>query len=226
MTIYDIFPDIIHHPLFLNTDPETVNRFLTKTALQLVTVDADRVAYSSEAEQLKVGVVISGVARVYTAVPDAGSAGHTLLRTLTAGSMFGIANLYAEGEPFPTQIRTAEPCSILFLDGMAFRSWIESDPVALRNYLILQSKKLVFLNRKIAIFTAGSAEKKLALFLLENEVAQCVTPPCTMSELANLLNLGRASLYRALESLEESGLIRRQGKTILILDKKALSALL
>ncbi len=37
------------------------------------------------------------------------------------------------------------------------------------------------------------------------------------SQLARALNLGRASLYRALETLEAEGRIRREGKRILLL---------
>ena len=42
------------------------------------------------------------------------------------------------------------------------------------------------------------------------------------TNLAGELNLGRASLYRALDALERQGCLARQGSRITLLDKKAL----
>ena len=38
------------------------------------------------------------------------------------------------------------------------------------------------------------------------------------SRLANALNIGRASLYRALDSLEAEGRIRREGRRIFLIE--------
>ena len=43
-----------------------------------------------------------------------------------------------------------------------------------------------------------------------------VDPGCSMTELAARLNMGRASLYRELQKLEERGALTRSGKAILI----------
>ena len=44
----------------------------------------------------------------------------------------------------------------------------------------------------------------------------------SLSQLAKSLNLGRASLYRAMEKMEQDQIISRDKKTICILDRQAL----
>ena len=69
-------------------------------------------------------------------------------------------------------------------------------------------------------YTGGSAECRLAMYLLDNQqdgVPPKVTLPFGMNKLAELLGIGRASLYRAMETLEKKGIVAREGKCIAIL---------
>ena len=43
--------------------------------------------------------------------------------------------------------------------------------------------------------------------------------PCSLSEFAGLLCVGRASLYRTLDAMEAEGRIRRQGRTIYLAEE-------
>ena len=88
------------------------------------------------------------------------------------------------------------------------------------------SKKVVYLNRKISTLVAGSAEKKLVAYLLEIELDSVCSINVSMSALADMLNVGRASLYRAIDDLENRGLIKKNGKMIIISDYNALSSIL
>ncbi len=218
MKLFELQPLLKKHPLFREADSTLVDRYLNESTMRIDKIGSRDVVYSSNSEKLLVGTLLSGRAQVFTGL----SGERALLKTLGIGELFGIANLYAEEEPFPTQIVATEESEILFIDGSAFRSLIEHDPAVLRSYLALQSRKIVYLNRKILTFTAGSAEKKLALFLLEREIDGCVTLPCSMTELSELLSIGRASLYRAMDSLLEAGYIKKQDQTILLTKKDAL----
>ncbi len=210
------------HPLFASLDEVAVARYFAKDAAQTVAFAANEIAYSSASEGVRLGILLSGAARV-----QSGSAGaHALLKSLAVGELFGIANLYAEDEPFPSTIVTTAPSQILFLDGAAVRRLIEGEPAVLQSYLAFQSKKIVYLNRKITTLTAGSAEKKLAVFLLDYEQDGVFTPPCPMNRLAELLGMGRASLYRAIDALCAEGLIEKRDKTIYLRNKDALLRLI
>ena len=79
----------------------------------------------------------------------------------------------------------------------------------------------VLLIPQLDTVSAGSAERKLAQYLLEvgggtDEVTTSAT------RLSALIGVGRASLYRAFEELEQEGAILREGKLIRILDRKKL----
>ncbi len=174
--------------------------------------------FSPKQEKHCVGIILRGSAVV---VPTS-SGENAMLKILSPDDMFGIANLYASYEPFPSLIRAKTDCEVLFIDGEAFKSLIENDTAALHEYLALLNQKIIYLNKKISTLTAGSTEKKLAFYLAEHECNGEVSQNVSMSALADMLNIGRASLYRALDALASCGLIRREGKRIIILDKNAL----
>ena len=218
MTIFDSFPNIVRHPLFREAESQTVNRFLNDSTLFAEQLPAGSAVYASDGTEERIGLLLIGTAQAFTGQARE----HALLKTIRPGELFGIANLYAEDEPFPSRILAVSDCRILWIDRSALKALIENDPTVLRNYLTFQSKKILYLNRKIATLTAGSAEKKLAVCLLDYEDGGVFTPSCSMSELAELLGMGRASLYRAMDNLAGYGWIEKREKSILILDKDAL----
>ncbi len=216
--IYSLIPDLENHPLFKNVAKAHTNQYINSNTASVKEYSPNTIAYSSRNEYMQVAFVISGTAKVYMGDSEESA----LIRTLNAGDMFGIANLYDEDEPFPSYIITATDAKILFISGEAFKAFIENDSTAMKNYLSLLSKKIVYLNRKLATLTAGSAEKKLASYILENATDNVFSPPSSLSELACILQMGRASLYRAMDNLVDNRLIEKQGKKIIILDNQNL----
>ena len=217
-TANELLSILKQHPVFATLTPDTVCRYFSEQNSEIVSFGAREIAYSS-ADQLRIGILLSGKARVETDT-------QALVKSLRIGELFGIANLFAENEPFPTVIVTTTEARILFLDGNTVRRLVEEEPSIRRAYLKFQSEKIVYLNRKIATLTAGSAEKRLAVFLLDYEHDGIFIPPCPMNRLAELLGIGRASLYRAIDALCEEGLIEKQGKTIYLRNKDALLRLI
>lgn len=78
--------------------------------------------------------------------------------------------------------------------------------------------RVVFLNKKITALSGHTAASRLELYLAENAAQKDgvwqVQLPCSLSEFAELLCVGRASLYRTLDAMEQQGRIRRKGRTI------------
>jgi CRP-like cAMP-binding protein len=201
---------------------QNIEKYLTEEKLTLIEVAAGEQILSPLTKGKHVGILLSG-----TAVASPGtSSQHALLKVIDKGDIFGIANLYAQTAVFPSTICAKTACTVLFIDGEAFMALIENDRQALISYLGFLSDRVVYLNRKISTLTAGDTEKKLASFLAKNERDGEFSQSISMSALADMLNIGRASLYRALDALSASGLIVRQGKKILIPDKNALLNLL
>lgn len=221
-TTQELLAVLTRHPMFFSLTGEDLEKYVLPSDVETASFGAHEIAYSSSSECVRIGILLSGAARVQTST----AGGHALLKSLRVGELFGIANLYAENEPFPSTIVTTAPSRILFLNGAAVRRLIEGNPEILRSYLTFQSKKIVYLNRKITTLTAGSAEKKLAVFLLDYEQDGVFTPPCPMNRLAELLGMGRASLYRAIDALCAEGLIEKRDKIILLRNKDALLRLI
>ena len=91
------------------------------------------------------------------------------------------------------------------------------------SFLAFQSNKIVYLNKKINAFTAGGAERRLSLFLLDNAVDGVYSADVSMSALAEMLDIGRASLYRAFDALESAGCIERRDKKTIIINQALIS---
>lgn len=220
MNLYEEFSILKTIPLFSQSSPAHASACFSDKDWSVCEFCVGDVLCSSDTATVRVGVLLSGTAEIFTQ----GTQTSTLLKTASPGELFGIANLYATEDAFPTVIRAKTAVRVLFFAADAFRRFIENDANVLRFYLGFLSKKIVYLNRKIATFTAGSAEHRLALFLLENKKRGGSSPAYSMTTLANLLGLGRASLYRAVDKLVGLSLIGHQNGRIEILDVEALKA--
>ena len=207
---------ITSHPIFTGVPENHIKKYFCKKNLSVRSFMQGETAYSSTTKNPQVAILLCGVARVFAKASNDGE--NALLRTLHPGDMFGIANLYAEDNPFPSKIVAASELEILFMDGEIFKEFIETDSTALKNYLAMQSRKIVYLNKKISTFTAGSAEKKLIMFMLDHLDKDVFTVPCSMTELSNMLGIGRASLYRAIDALTDDGTISKQSKNTFKVD--------
>ena len=99
-------------------------------------------------------------------------------------------------------------------------SLFEKHPHAAINYIAFLSDRIRFLNARISVISCSDAEntvlKYLTLSADENGYAAI---PKSMTELASMLGLGRASLYRSLESLEKRGIIIRENSRIKVTEK-------
>ena len=104
----------------------------------------------------------------------------------------------------------------MFLDRDAVRAMLGESPAFMDAYLQFLAERVYFLNGKIRAFTAGSAERRLALWLAEHPEKQPF-PTGSLTALAKTLDIGRASLYRALDKLENEGAILRDGRRITVL---------
>lgn len=155
------------------------------------------------------GLILRGSAKVYSA--DA--ARQVLLRTIGAGDLVGAAQLFSTASPAMSRMIASRETGMLILEEAAVRRLLDASPRFRDNCLAFLADRVAFLNRKIATFTAGSTERRLALYLdaaagEQDEIT--VTPP--LSALADALDISRASLYRALETLEQDGFLIRSGR--------------
>lgn len=207
---------IFRTPLFAGVRKNQALRVFDLCNCEIKDFDKGEMILSSDAREKRVGILLDGKARVSTANGAQGK----VLRELEVKDVFGIANLFSDA-PYVTDISALTPVRILFLPELAVRNFLENDRAFLYNYLGFLSGRVRYLNMKIRFFTAGSAERKLALYLLSFGKSE-VTIDLSLSSLAELLDLGRASLYRSFDALEKGGYIKKEGKHVLILRADAM----
>ena len=140
-----------------------------------------------------------------------------ILNTLNKGRIFGMASIFGE-KCGTTTVTARENCIYAMIPQKIVEDILQKDIEFTKNYITILSDKIRFLNKKIAFFTSGSTEKKVAGYLLSLPMDQnnCVTPDMNMTKLACRLDIGRASLYRAFDSLEDACFITRNGKSFTI----------
>ena len=197
---------LCEHELFSQMDPIRLQSIIETYGGGVATFAAGETVVSPESREHTVGIILSGKAIVVT--PDKKKS--TLLRYLGPKDLFGISNLFTENS-FVSVIRTAAPSKIFYIPADAVRYLLETDKEFMYRYLKLLSGRICYLNNKIGYLTAGSAERRLAVYLMSLE-SNPVTLPLSISALSELLDIGRASLYRAFERLEADGYIKKDGR--------------
>ncbi len=164
------------------------------------------VIYTTDRFRPAMGIVLKGRVEVVR--------GHAILNRLGPGEAFGAAALYGEETEYVSEVRAATACEVQFLPQGLLDRWMQADRRITENYIRFLSDRIRFLNRRITAFTCGDAERRLLLWLRQHaDASGTLAPPRRMTELARQLDIGRSSLYRALDTLEQSGLIRRETDT-------------
>lgn len=140
-----------------------------------------------------------------------------VMSRLGRGDMFGAVTLFDQGATPMTEVCALSACTALFFNEAAMRRLLKYDGVLVENYLSYLCERIRFLNSRIDTFTAGSAEQRLYGWLVENAV-DGLSPAVSMTKLAAILDIGRASLYRAIDTLTERGFLEKDGKRLKLLN--------
>ena len=155
------------------------------------------------------GIVLEGRAEAVAPTRE-----KAVLAVFCPGGTFGAAALFG-GDGYVSRIRAVTACAVVLLPEELLRQWFQRCPQMAVNYISFLSSRVRFLNGKIAIFTQDSAQHRLYRWLRANcDEWGRLPEKLSMTKLAGTLSMGRTSLYRAMEELEEAKLIVRDGKRI------------
>ena len=155
------------------------------------------------------GIVLEGRAEAVAPTRE-----KAVLAVFGPGGTFGAAALFG-GDGYVSRIRAVTACAVVLLPEELLRQWFQRCPQMAVNYIGFLSSRVRFLNGKIAIFTQDSTQHRLYRWLRANcDETGCLPEKLSMTKLAATLSMGRTSLYRAMEELEEAKLIVRDGKRI------------
>lgn len=196
------------HPLFRRVPAELLEG--TLAAARRVEVAPGETVYDRRRFRRCLGVLLAGELQVRKE--------SLLMSHLRAGDLFGAAALFHGGEEYPTTLTALAPCTLLLIPQEEISRLLRECGDFAEDYVVYLSGRIRFLSRRLDTLSAERGEGRLARYLLaEGEKSDAIT--VTATQLCQHIGVGRATLYRAFEVLEQQGAITRKGKTILINDR-------
>lgn len=201
---------IIKNKLFSKLDNETL-----KNGMEIITVKKGETVMTKSVFNRGLALILKGNASVLKIGLDGR---RTVINRLSEGDVFGMATLFYEEAEFPSEITAENSLRLAVFPKEFVENSFDSSPEFAKAYVTLLSEKILFLNKKLSAFSEGEASEKLLRWILmmangKNELILS----CSVSKLASMLGIGRASVYRAFDSLTEQGTIAKDGKKIVIL---------
>lgn len=156
------------------------------------------------------GILLSGSASVARRGTD-GKA--QACNRIERGEAFGAAALFTAAVPVST-VTALTPLTVLFVPQSALLALMRQYPPIGENLARFLTDRIRFLNRSLNGLRGGTAADRLLAYLrtLADRNGVVTLPP--LSSLAAKLAMGRTSLYRAFDDLEQAGALRKDGKTV------------
>lgn len=208
MEVRDI---LARHPLFSGVEGPALDQLLLTAEEH--SVPRGQAIYTPHRFRRCLGVLLSGRVQV--------SKDALVVSVLSAGDLFGAAALFTHSPDYATTLTALAPCRLVLFPQEGVERLVQDSPRFAVNYIRYLSGRIQFLSGRLDTVSAGTAEGKLAQYLLsaageDGQVAISAT------QLSARIGVGRATLYRAFETLERGGAIAREGKVIRILRREAL----
>ena len=176
--------------------------------------------YSPSAFEKKIGFVFEGECQIEKFKENKAN---LPLNKISKYDSFGILAAFACEDSYPSQITAKKSATIIFITKSDILTLIKASNKVSLNLILFMSDRISFLNKKIATFSSDTVEQKFSNFLLnESKKQDCLSLSLNISKIATTLNVGRASLYRAIDSLSESKIIELENKKIIISDLEGL----
>ena len=205
--------------LFKDLDATTLSKILEENTPRIRKYKRGELIYPSHDEGESVGFVINGKCEIRKPRVDSGK---TVINILSTGDSFGILSVFLDDD-FPTEVYATVNSTVLFFSRGQILNFVNNYSHISTNIIVFLAERVGFLNRKIATFSAKSVESKLAGFILDEcERQSSDTITFNAKKTSEEIGAGRASVYRALSSLQDSGLIIFTNKQIHIKNKNDL----
>ena len=160
-------------------------------------------------------IVVSGMLEAYKNE----NGRRIFLKKINCGEITGIATLFDTDSQYISTLVSKKESELLILSESFILSAIRISPDFAEFFSRLLCEKLRYLNSRIDTYTQSCVDEKLLEFI-KNTAKKGDTHPfieMSMMSLSSALGVGRASLYRSLSVLEESGIISKEGKKIYLL---------
>lgn len=162
-----------------------------------------------------IGFVMSGRVEVRQRKYDGSFA---VLNTLGEKDSFGVLSVFSK-EPYPTELVASKNSSVVFFTDSDVKKLVREMPIVAENLISFMAERISFLNKKIQTFSGTRVEDRLLSYLKSKSEKLCSDCfPLNLKKCSEAINAGRASVYRAIDSLVTAGIISYDEKQIKILN--------
>ena len=148
-----------------------------------------------------------------------------ILHIFGPGEPFGEVPVF-HGQPFPANAMALEKTSLIFFPRKAFVELVHTMPSLVMNMLAVLSMRLRRFATQIENLSLKEVPARLAGYLLylseEQGSPEQVELQISKGQLASLLGTIPETLSRIFAKMSDEGLIRVEGKKIILLDRKGL----
>ena len=194
--------------LFINIDDDKKDYMLKFDGFSIEQYSPDEIMHNSSNNE-RIGIILKGKANIRS-----GEDG-VIIKKLIPGDTYGAASLF-DKPTYLTQVNASTNCLVATFNRDFVEKCIAFDSIVAKNYIAFLAKRISFLNTKINSYTAKNAENKVYSYLsqLPRNDDNSIDLKVSLSTLAKMIGIGRASLYRALEKLESDGIITKLDKKI------------
>lgn len=203
--------------LLQSLSPERLEWLLSDQRCTRLRCPRGTVVYSPTVYAHSLGVILAGQLEVRKE--------QLIVSTLQPGELFGAAALFHTRGNYATTLTACTQVSVLLFPQDLVEDLFAQVPETAMVYIRYLSGRVRFLSDKLDQLLAGGAEERLARYLLDRRQGALVKLDCSLTGLAARLNVSRASLYRAFDTLEAVGAVARRGRTVEILAEDRLRPL-
>ena len=215
---------ILKTELFRGSTESVLLKLLAASDCEACEYERGQTIYNKNAFKHSLGIVLKGRVKV---TKDSADGRTIMMNTLRAGDIFGAAALYNNVSEYVVTLTALDQVKAVFFSQRLVGKLIERDPLISENYIRYLSSRIIFLNRKIYFLTAGTAEQRLASFVMDNfSEGDAQSLPMPMNKLASMLNMSRASIYRGLDILTACGAVSYDNKKMCIININKLKEVL
>lgn len=176
----------------------------------------NEVIYSSEKFSRSLAFIISG-----SASAEADNKNCVPIRHFGPGMCFGAAAIFGSQNKYVSTVTAVTECEILFLNEEYLTALFSEYPHTAINYITFLSERVRFLNAKLSVFSCHDAESTVLKYLSASADSEGFADiPQNMTLFSKMLGVGRATLYRSLDSLESRGFIERENYKIKVINNE------
>ena len=203
-------------PYFASLDEDTLASIAATAARH--TYSPDEVIFLEGEPCAGLFIVQAGHVKIYTASPEGRE---QILTLIGPRDSFNDVAVF-DGGPNPASAQAMEAVELLVIERPAMLNLFDRYPKLAQAVVAVLARRARMLVGMVEDLSLRSIAGRLAKLLLEQALQGSDAIPLTHQQMAARLGTVREMVSRALRELEAEGLLRREGRQIVITDRAAL----